>query len=215
MMAEEAPLRLESMRAAKNKKDTFELAFSNGEVLLCRAADAADFALYEGRELESGEYSALCAAAALARTKERAAALLAYRAMSAGELVKKLCEKGESRENAADAAEWLLRLGALNDEEYAKSIVRHYSAKGWGAGRIREEFRRRCIPREYWQEALEELCGEEERIDRFIERRLSGREADPKAKKKISDALYRRGFSWEQIKSAMARYFDESYGDDC
>ena len=214
-MAEEAGLLLESMAAAKNKKDHFELAFSNGEALLCRAADVADFALYAGKELKEEEYSALCAAAALARTKERAAALLAYRAMSAGELIKKLCEKGESRENAEDAASWLAGLGVLNDEEYAKSIVRHYSAKGWGAGRIREELRRRYIPREYWQEALEELCGEEERIDRFIERRLSGRDAGPKEKKKISDALYRRGFSWEQIKSAMARYFDEGYGDDC
>ena len=42
----------------------------------------------------------------------------------------------------------------LDDEEYAGQIVRHYSAKGYGERRIREELYRRGIPREYWKDAL-------------------------------------------------------------
>lgn len=205
---------LEKVLPSKSKKDAFELYFASGEVLRCTAAQVADFALFGGKELSAEEYEAVKAASRLARAKERAAALLAYRAMSAGELERKLIEKGETPEDARDAVEWLGRLGALDDLEYAKSVVRHYSGKGWGTGRIKEEFYRRRIPREYWEEALEELDGEDEQIARFIQRRIAARGNDPKERKKTADALYRRGFSWERIKSVMAGYYDESYEDE-
>lgn len=205
---------LEKVLPSKNKKDTFELHFASGEVLRCTAAQVADFALFSGKELTAEEYEAVQEAARIARAKERAAALLAYRAMSKGELERKLIEKGETPDDAKEAVEWLDRLGALNDFEYAKSIVRHYSGKGWGAGRIKEEFYRRRIPREYWEEALDELSGEDEKIARFIERRMVTRGNDPKERKKTADALCRRGFSWESIKRVMASYYDESYEDE-
>jgi regulatory protein len=205
---------LEKILPSKKRQDRFELYFENGETLLCTAVEVADFSLYSERELTPEEYEALKAAAALTGTKERAAALLAYRAMSAGELERKLVEKGETEENAQSAVEWLSRLGALDDLEYAKSVVRHYSSKGWGAGRIKEEFYRRRIPREYWEDALEELDGEDEKIARFIERRMATRGNDPKERKKTADALYRRGFSWDSIKRVMAGYYDESYEDE-
>lgn len=207
-------LLLEKVLPSKNKKDSFELHFASGEVLRCSAAQVADFALFSGKELTEEELEALRNAARLTRTKEKAAALLAYRAMSAGELQRKLLEKGAEPEDAQEAVAWLDRLGALNDEEYAKSIVRHYSAKGWGAGRIKEEFYRRRIPREYWESALEELSGEDESIAGFIERRIASRGTDPKERKKTADALYRRGFSWERIKSVMAEYYNESDEED-
>lgn len=205
---------LEKVLPSKNKKDAFELHFASGEVLRCTAVQVADFALYGGKELTPEEYEAVQAASRLARAKDRAAALLAYRAMSKGELERKLIEKGETPDDSREAVAWLDRLGALDDFEYAKSVVRHYSSKGWGAGRIKEEFYRRRIPREYWEEALEELDGEDEKIAHFIERRMATRGNDPKEKKKTADALYRRGFSWESIKRGMAAYYDESYEDE-
>ena len=87
---------LEKVLPSKNKKDAFELHFASGEVLRCTAVQVADFALYGGKELTSEEYEAVQAASRLARAKDRAAALLAYRAMSKGELERKLIEKGEN-----------------------------------------------------------------------------------------------------------------------
>ncbi len=205
---------LEKILPSKNKKDVFELTFASGETLRCTAAQVADFALFSGKELTEEELEALRAASRLAHAKERAAALLAYRAMSAGELERKLIEKGESPDDSREAVEWLSRLGALNELEYAKSVVRHYSGKGWGAGRIKEEFYRRRVPRELWEEALEEFSGEEEQIVRFIERRIASRGNDKSERKKTADALYRRGFQWESIKRVVAEYYDESYEDE-
>ena len=53
-----------------------------------------------------------------------------------------------------------------------------------------------------------------QRLDRFVERRLAQRGNDPKERKKLADALYRRGYSWEQIKHALERYSEESYEDE-
>ena len=40
----------------------------------------------------------------------------------------------------------------------------------------------------------------------FLASRLRGGEDDPKQIKKVSDALCRRGFSWEEIRSGLRRY---------
>lgn len=65
--------------------------------------------------------------------------------MSVKELTDRLKEKGESPENAEDAAAWLQEMHLLDDAQYAAMCVRHYAAKGYGAGRIRNELYRRGI----------------------------------------------------------------------
>lgn len=205
-------MRLESITPSQRKKDHFVVKLENGDSFVCTAAEAADFALFAGRELAPEELERLRAAAALSRCKEHAAALLAYRAMSAGELERKLVEKGESPENAAAAVARLAELGALDDESYARSVARHYAAKGWGPARIREELRRRRVPREYWDDALaefEERTGQDETLEKLLRRRLSD-PADPAARRKAADALRRRGFGWEEIKEAMERIAQEA-----
>ena len=41
------------------------------------------------------------------------------------------------------AADWLEDLGAIDDAAYARLVARHYGARGYGPGRVREELRRR------------------------------------------------------------------------
>ncbi len=200
-------MRLESITPSQRKKDHFVVKLENGDSFVCTAAEAADFALFGGRELTEEELERLRAAAALSRCKEHAAALLAYRAMSAGELERKLVEKGESPENAAAAVERLAELGALDDESYARSVARHDAATGWGPARIREELRRRFVPREYWEDAMTETDDEGETLDRLLLRRLKD-PSDPAERRKAADAMRRRGFSWEEIKEAMERIVD-------
>ena len=200
-------MRLASMAPSRQKKDRFVLQWENGESFVCTAAEAADFALYAGRELREEELERLRAAAALSLCKEHAAALLALRPMSAGELERKLCEKGEDPEATADAVARLAELGALDDESYARSVARHYAAKGWGPARVREELRRRLVPREYWDDALAEIEDEGETLDRLLRRRLTD-PSDPKERKKAADAMARRGFAWSEIKEAIGRLVD-------
>ena len=93
-------------------------------------------------------------------------------------------------------------------------MVRHYSAAGYGAGKLRDELYRRGVPRDLWEEALEEAADPEEEIDRLIRKKMQG--ADPrdrKALKRASDALARRGYRWEEIKEGLRRYGAETEDD--
>lgn len=111
------------------------------------------------------------------------------------------------RESAEAAADRLEELGYLNDQAYAHTVAEHYAAKGCGPSRIREEFYRRGVPREYWDEALERLDAPDEAIDAFLQKKLRGADlTDPKSYKRAADALARRGFRWEDIKDGLRRY---------
>jgi regulatory protein len=101
---------------------------------------------------------------------------------------------------------WLSDIGALNDRAYASVLVRHYSEKGYGAARIKDEFFKRGVPRELWEEALSELPEMEDSIDVFILRKLRGEAPDEAELRRVSAALARRGFSWEEIRAALERF---------
>jgi len=143
----------------------------------------------------------------------KAAGFVSRRAMSKRELEDKLLRKGEDRETAAAAALYMEELGAINEEEYAKSIVRTYSNKGYGPGRVKEELRKRGVPRALWQECLEEMPDPEEAIDRYITSHVKD-VTDEKLLKRTADALYRRGFQWSDIKSGLRRAADMEFTED-
>ena len=106
-------------------------------------------------------------------------------------------------------------IGALDDAAYAAALVRHYGGKGYGPARVREELRRRGVDRELWDGALEELPEAEDTLDALIRKKCRGDLTDPREKKRLSDALLRRGFSWSDVRAAMARYtemLEDDYG---
>ena len=190
--------------------DRCTITFEDEAVLKSFASAVISAGVYPGMEMTREEYLALKKASAAAGAKARAAAIAARAPLSRASLEKKLREKGEEPEHIKDAADWLEDIGALNDGEYAALIVRHYSAKGYGLRRIKEELRRRGIDRELWDAALEEAPEGTGFPEAFIARRLSPGEKDRAAVKKVSDALLRRGYSYEEIKSAIERYLDPS-----
>lgn len=185
------------------------IVLDSGEEIQATLGLAAEKLLFVGKSLEEAELRSLRSSASLALCKNRALELISYRPMSAKELRDKLVQKGESPEAARAAADWLITQGLLDDARYAGMVVRHYAGKGYGAGRIRQELQRRGVPREYWEDALEELPEPDDKLDAFLASRLR----DPKNRaqvQKISAALFRRGFSWEEIRSALARFHAET-----
>lgn len=186
---------------------------SNGETVKTTLAIAAEMSLYSGRELSEGEELELTDKSALARARERAMRIISARPMSERELYDRLVEKGETEYNAADCVAWLKGLHFLSDEEYAGMIVRHYAQKGYGRRRVRDELYRRKVPRDLWDAALEELPEQDGTIDRLLRSRLKSESPDRAELKKASDALLRRGFSWEEIRAAINR-FNSDTGED-
>ncbi len=168
-----------------------------------------DQRLFSGRELDDGALELLRRDSARALGRERALELVSRRPLSRKELRDKLLEKGESEDTAEFCADWLTEHNFLDDARYAAAVVRHYAAKGYGAGRIRAELSRRGIDRELWEEALCAMPEADDKLDAFIASRLKD-PADRAQVQKITNALYRRGYSWEEIRSALRRHRAET-----
>ena len=193
--------------------ERFLARFDNGEELRTTLAVVTELSLYSGRTLTEDELSAVRDASARSRCRQRALRIIGARAMSVKELTDRLKEKGESPENAEDAAQWLLDMRLLDDAQYAAMCVRHYAAKGYGPGKIRNELYLRGIARELWDEALEELPEQGDRIDALLRRKLKSDTPDRAELRKAADYLYRRGFGRDEIHAALARYSELSEED--
>lgn len=141
--------------------------------------------------------------------KARAFRIVEKREVSRKMLIDKLTEKGASPEDAQEVADRLCELRVVDDERFAGMIVRHYAGKGYGLRRIQDELYRRGIDRELWNTALEEMPEENDSVYRLLCRRLHNDDG-PEAQKKAFAALQRRGFGWDEIRSAMERYHREN-----
>lgn len=167
-----------------------------------------DLRLYAGKELDEAAFEELKRSSLKALARERALEILNRRPYSSQELYRKLLEKGEEEEIAAECVRWLTDNGFLNDESYAASVARHYTSRGFGAGRVRAELQRRGISREIQDGTAESLPDVSEKIDKFLSSRLKDPE-DRDEIRRVSAALYRRGFSWDEIRAGLNRYHAE------
>ena len=178
----------------------------DGSLLRVGEAEVLAFDLYVGRTLTDGEAEALMASVARTERRQRALELAAGKPLSRRELERKLGGWGADEEEQAAVCGRLEELGYLNDGAYAAQVVRHYAARGYGVRKLRDELYRRGIPRELWDAALEEQGDTAGAIDAFLEKKLKGRAPEAGELKKLSDALARRGFGWEEIRDALGRY---------
>ena len=198
------------MTPSKHVEGRWLAVLEDGSILRIGEGEVVSFALYAGKELSGEEADRLRDAVRLGELKKRAIELLMRKPQSRKELGRKLLEWEASEEEAEAICDRMEELGYLNEREYAGRIVRHYAAKGFGERKLRDELYRRGIPRELWDEALEQVEDNGEAIDAFLEKKLKGSH-DPKEIKRASDALARRGFSWSEISDALRRYGMEAY----
>lgn len=199
---------IRSVETDKRGKDRLVLVLEDGRRVRARAEDVLRLGLSAGSDID--EETELKLAAAVKRSSARATAVnvLSFKAYSKQGLKKRLVEKGISEEEADDSADWLENIGLLNDSEYAVLIREHYLKKGYGASRIRQEMSKRGIDRELAKELTEEL-EVDDAISRYIESRLKGKQPERDDIRRLTDALARRGHTYEDIRSALRRYAGE------
>lgn len=230
-------MKIEKLEPSKHRQGRWLVWLEDASIVRVGEGDVVSLGLYAGKELTDAEGEALCAAGEQSKLMERAVGLLSQRPMSRKELLDKLCAPRRQRwekypydklddgpdpalleaqrealgEQAEKVADRLADLGLLNDGEYARTLVRHYAAKGYGPRKIRDELYRRGVSREFWEEAMEERKPDEEQIDKLARQKLRGAEPTRENLKKVSDYLARRGYGWEEISSALDRLREEEW----
>lgn len=180
------------------------VCFEDGSEIKTTLNVITDLRLYNGLDADDSLIGEIRLSSQRALTREKALELLSLRQMSCKEMRDKLIQKGYEESAAESAVEWLSDNRLLNDESYAAAVVRHYAAKGYGVGRIKTELSRRGIAKDLWDDALENMPENDSKIDKFIASRLKDPE-DREQIKKVSNALFRRGYSWDEIRAALAR----------
>lgn len=208
-------MKIEALEESKHIRGRYLVHLSDQSILKVTENEIAAFHLSPGQELDEATMQSLKEAGTRSNAHSLAAKLISYRPQSRSELVQHMKEKGIAEEDAEEAADWLEELGALDDQAYACSIVRHYSQRDYGQKKIESELYRRGIDKQYWETAMKEAAPPQEGISRVLERKLQGKDPnDPKELRRVSDALLRRGYTWGQIQEGLRAYGSQVETDD-
>ncbi len=149
-------------------------------------------------------------------TEQQAAAVtyaantLGMRPLSCSQLLKKLIEKGHEESDALFALNKMEELGAVDDHQYAQIYAQDRAIRGFGPMRIKQELITRGVDRDIIGEVLEELPGSDVAIEAFIIQRTQGRMIDRREAKKITDALIRKGFSYNDVSGYISEFLEDN-----
>lgn len=202
-------MRIKSIAAEKDRAGRYRVDFEDGTIKRLYPQVIEDLGLYPGLDLDESALKALNNKAGEISAKMRAVRMISASAVSRKNLEQKLRQKGESPDNAQNAVSWLEELNLLDDRDTARQIVRRGQGKGYGAARIRQMLYEKGIPKELWAEAMEELPEPDEAICAYLDKNLPPK-ADYKAKKKVIDALLRRGHRYGDIQRCL-RLRDQAF----
>ena len=202
-------MKIEKIERSKHEQGRILVHLEGGDLLRITEDELLHFDLYTGLDISPDTMLELQKCAARSETRVRAVNMISARPLSKKELQKRLRDKGTADADAEAAADWLEDIGALDDLAYAKTIVRHYSGSGYGEAKLRDELRRRGVPREYWDEALAAAPDPAETIARVIASKTKGGALGEKERKKLSDLMLRRGFAWRDVRAALSALGEE------
>ena len=190
------------------------MRFEDGSVMRLYRQTVEDFYLYAGKELTDEEIRDLRKAAGEMSAKMRAVRIVSASSVSKRDLEYRLVQKGEDPKQAKQAVAWMSDLNLLDDAKTAEQIVDRCIRKGYGLSRAKQALYEKRIPKEFWENALADYPDQTEKIVEFLRSRLDD-EADERDVRRATDALIRRGHSYQEIRKVMEKLrFDEDFRED-
>ena len=199
-------------RLAQQKKDLDRVSvFIDEAFAFGLAVDLViEAGLHKGQVLTADKQRALLVRQEVFAAKASALAGLSNRARTTQELRDSLSRKGFAEEIVEDTVADLERLGLVDDAAYARAFVRgRFSGRGYGPARLRQDLMRKGVARGTIDAALAELTEAEDLGEAARDqaarkwRTLSSEDDLRKRKKKTMDYLVRRGFGFDQARSAV------------
>ena len=180
------------------------MRFDDGKTMRLYRQTLEDFALYSGAELTDEQYAKMCQHAGEISAKMRAIRIVSASNVSKKDLQQRLIQKGESAKDAQNAVQWMTDMDLVDDRKTAQQIVSRCISKGYGISRAKQALYEKRIPKEYWDEVLENYPDQTDAIYTYLESKLSD-SSDQKEVKRAIDALIRKGHSYGQIRHALDR----------
>ena len=195
-------MRIDSLKNSPDRAGRYWVTFEDGSKIGLYRQTVEDFGLYIGKELTEEEKAQLLTAAGKMSAKMRAVRIVSAASVSKRDLEERLVRKGEDPEQAREAVQWMEDLHLVDDRNTAEAVVHSCISKGYGLQRAKQALYEKRIPKQYWEEVLEDYPDQNERIEKFLLSRLDG-DSDQKQIKKAVDALIRRGHSYGTIRRVL------------
>ena len=196
-------MRIESIKTEPDRAGRYWVTLEDGTKLPLYRQTVEDFALYSGLDLSDEQFDRLQEAAGSMSAKMRAVRIVAASSVSKKDLKQRLIQKGENPAQAAEAVAWMEEMHLVDDRETARQIVARCVGRGYGLARAKQALYEKKIPKQYWDEVLEDYPDQMESIVSFLRSRLS-EGADLKVVKRATDALIRRGHSYGDVRKALS-----------
>lgn len=200
-------MRIDSVSQSPDRAGRYLVKFSDGSAMKLYRQTVEDFRLYPGMELDS--LDALRESNSRYSAKMRAVRIVSAAAVSKRDLQNRLVRKGEGEAQAKEAVQWLSDLNLVDDRQTARQVVESCIRKGYGLSRAKQALYEKQIPKELWEEALEDYPDQTDAIVRLLQQKLRDPE-DPRAVRRAIDAALRRGHSYGDVKRALERIGTES-----
>lgn len=204
-------MKIVEIKPSQRIKGRILVKLDDDTLLRVSEQEVLDFTLYKGKEISVEEAQALEESGIASTLKNKALNYLSRKMASRRDVEKKLVEWEAKPEEIISICDWLEEIGLLNDEIYGKTLAESYHRRGYGLRRMQQELYKHGIARDLWEVALEneEFQENDETIDKFLYQKLKGAKPEQKQIKKVTDALVRRGFAYEEIRSGLLRYNEE------
>lgn len=200
-------MRIDSVSQSPDRAGRYLVKFSDGSAMKLYRQTVEDFRLYPGMVLDS--LDALRESNSRYSAKMRAVRIVSAAAVSKRDLQNRLVRKGEGEAQAKEAVQWLSDLNLVDDRQTARQVVESCIRKGYGLSRAKQALYEKQIPKELWEEALEDYPDQTDAIVRLLQQKLRDPE-DPRAVRRAIDAALRRGHSYGDVKRALERIGTES-----
>ena len=194
--------RIDALKTSPDRAGRYWVTFDDGTKLALYRQTVEDFGLYIGKELSEEEKENLLTAAGKMSAKMRAVRIVSASNVSKRDLEERLVRKGEDPQQAKEAVQWMADLQLVDDRKTAEAVVHSCISKGYGLQRAKQALYEKRIPKQYWDEVLEDYPDQEAKIETFLRSRL-GADSDQKQIKKAIDALIRRGHSYGTIRRVL------------
>lgn len=188
------------------------MTFSDGSLLRLYRQTVEDWGIYPGMELSEEQLDEIRKSAGAVSAKMRAVRIVSASNVSKKDLEQRLIRKGEDPEQAKAAVNWMQEMNLVDDLTTAKQVVAHCIAKGYGEARAKQALYEKRIPRQFWDAALEGYPDQSDVVVSLLRSRIPAG-AGEKEIRRATDALLRRGYTWEQVRRGL-RELDAQLQED-
>jgi regulatory protein len=209
---------MEVLSVTHYKGRAYCVEMSDGNKYYLHQNIIGDYSICKGMEVDERKLAEIMSASYKRRAYERALYLLDYRDYSYIEMLEKL-EQNYPEGVCRETVDRLASCGLINDRRYAENLAEKYcQAKKYGLYRARQEIMRHGVDRELADEVLEPYEeGIYERIKAVIEKKYAQillENPDRKNKVRVTGALVRLGYGYDDIKEVLEDFIDENYKED-